>query len=153
VPTALDQIHSQKATMIPGAAREPVLPTMQPTASSQHSKSGSLAPRSWLLRWGRCLKAKLSHNTISNSTHSSDVRAAEYETYVHWCVNSLSFHTALDYVVVRKGLTKDRDFIKELRNKYRVLRGWRWWISLTTCSKISLIKVRLCLSAILSPFF
>ncbi len=151
MPTALAQTHSLNAMMIPSTAREPVLPTMQPTVSPQHSKSGSSAPKSWLLRWRRWLEAKSSHDTISNLTHSSDAHAAKDETYVHWCVNSLSFHTALDYVVVKRGLTKDRDFIKELRNKYRVLRGWRWWISLTTCSKISLIKVRLCMSAILSP--
>jgi hypothetical protein len=39
------------------------------------------------------------------------------------------------------GPRSGREFLKELKQKYRKLRGIRWWFSLTDCAKVRFVKV------------
>ena len=73
----------------------------------------------------------------SNRTNATD--PATSLKYIHWCVDIATQATLLRDICLEK--INGRDFIEELRSSYRKLRGWRWYLSLTTCTEIKFIKV------------
>lgn len=78
------------------------------------------------------------HVCDSNTTDATD--PATPLRYIHWCVDSAAQTTLLRDICLQK--INGKNFIDELRSSYRKLRGWRWYLSLTTCTEIRLIKVR-----------
>lgn len=60
--------------------------------------------------------------------------------HVHWCVDSAPGRTFLHHICIEQ--KKGTDFFDELCRSYKKLRGWRWYLSMTTCTEIRLVKVR-----------
>lgn len=74
--------------------------------------------------------------------NSNITNAADQTTplkYIHWCVDTAMRGTLLQDICLEK--IEGKNFIDELRSSYRKLRGWRWYLSMTTCTEIRLIKV------------
>lgn len=60
--------------------------------------------------------------------------------YVHWCVDSALWRTFLHHICIKK--KEGKDFINKLCKSYKKIHRWRWYLSMTTCTEIKLVKVR-----------
>lgn len=79
-----------------------------------------------------------SRGSEQNATIISD--ATPTLKHIHWCVDSAPQRTFLHHICIEQ--KKGKDFINELCKSYKKLRGWRWYLSMTTCTEIKLVKVR-----------
>lgn len=72
--------------------------------------------------------------------------------WVHWCVDATKTRLYEICVEAQTGAKRGREFIDELIDSYRRLRGIRWWLSLTDCATVKIVKVGE-LQEYLSPSF
>jgi hypothetical protein len=61
--------------------------------------------------------------------------------WVHWCVDATKTRLHEICVEAQIGAKRGREFINELIDSYRRLRGIRWWLSLTDCAAVKVVKV------------
>lgn len=61
--------------------------------------------------------------------------------WVHWCVDATKTRLHEICVEAQTGAKRGREFINELIDSYRRLRGVRWWLSLTDCAAVKVVKV------------
>lgn len=61
--------------------------------------------------------------------------------WVHWCVDATKTRLHEICVEAQTGAKRGREFINELIDSYRRLRGVRWWLSLTDCATVKVVKV------------
>lgn len=61
--------------------------------------------------------------------------------WVHWCVDATKTRLHEICVEAQTGAKRGREFINELIDSYRRLRGIRWWLSLTDCAAVKVVKV------------
>ena len=139
--SALD--YRENISLSPGNPTSPILPFVQPPTSTSNSAEGSPS-----MTWPRKFpKLPYIRSSKANSTNKAQPQPQPtgnfHRLYLYWCVDTLLFRTASDYIVVLKDVTRDNHLINDLRSKYRALRGWRWWISLMTCSGIRFVEVSL----------
>jgi hypothetical protein len=116
---------------------------LPPPATVQNSSSTAWRdqPKSFLrkvCRPGRNTGIKASQQGPQPPPGSSS-GTMEYR-FVHWCVNSRQFEIILNHIHSIKDITKDLDFVHELRKAYRKTRGWRFYLTLNECSGIKLIE-------------
>lgn len=115
--------------------------TSLPRPVTSSLTSGSIWKQ--LLPWLRRTFTSSQSNIITADSKPDKNGPTPKESYVHWCVDSTRYETALNHIPVISKETKDKKLIEELRKKYRKTRGLRYWFSLTTCCKIKLIEVRI----------
>lgn len=60
--------------------------------------------------------------------------------WVHWCVDATKTRLHEICVEAQTGAKRGREFINELIDSYRRLRGIRWWLSLTDCATVKVVK-------------
>ena len=130
------------------AGQPPILPTNNASLTDSTGIRGFRASTSALigkttsnLQQSRTRKESAcpaSQGSEQNSTTVSNPTPTP--KYVHWCVDSAPRRTSLHHICIEK--KKGKDFFDELCKSYKKLRGWRWYLSMTTCTEIRLVKVR-----------
>jgi hypothetical protein len=82
--------------------------------------------------------------TAANRTgYAQSIQGNPVEKYILWCVDGSSNDTILHQICVESTIIpaiRGKDFIQELLDSYKRLRGWRWWLSFTVCTEANLVK-------------
>ena len=124
----------------------PVLPTQNAAPSTSGSSYTFWASASALLEKAiNVLRPRRTGNrytpgvTLGLQQDASIANTAQILKYIHWCVDSAPSRTFLHHVCIER--KEGNEFINDLHNSYRRLRGWRWYLSMTTCAEIRLVRV------------
>ena len=77
-----------------------------------------------------------------DSLSKADVEVDEaLKKWIHWCVDASKTRLHEICVEAPTGAKRGCEFIKELVGSYRKIRGIRWWLSLTDCAAVKVVKV------------
>jgi hypothetical protein len=144
------RIYRQMCTTRPRAVATSTLPTLPTNNSSTASSSGSkglkAATSTLITNISNTLRQRASKNTQPCSSNQTPYRTANNTSNntpspksIHWCVDDAARRTLYHNICIEK--KKGKDFINELCKSYRKLRGWKWFLSMTTCAEIRLVKV------------
>ena len=128
--------------------RPPLLPTQKAAPSNSGKNQGLRASVSTVLKMAfnmlflpllRKTGNKSIFSTVQLQHNPSVIDTPEKLTYLHWCVDSASSKTIVHHICVEQ--KNGKDFLNDLHTSYRKLRGWRWYLSMTTCAEIKLVRV------------
>ncbi len=126
----------------------PILPTnnTSPAGSNSARRVKSSTP-AWISNLSKTLqrrssrKNQQSHTSqVFNQDATAAATAIPPPKSIHWCVGSSRRRTLLHNTCVNQ--KEEREFIDELCNSYRTLRGWKWYLSMTTCIEIKIVRVK-----------
>jgi hypothetical protein len=121
------------------AGNADVLPRhTQPSVSSGGSEGLKAAASTWIADISNGSRQRASKKTRSDAAVGISDSKSSSKT-IHWCVDSAARRTLLHNVCLEEN--KGKDFIKALCKNYRKARGWKWYLSMTTCARIKLVKV------------
>lgn len=126
------------------AGQSPILPTTNTVSNGSTTRREFLALAS-------SIPGNVTNNLRQRFTRSREVPPECHELeesatsprntppkYIHWCVDSAPQRTLLHPICIEK--KKGEDFLDELRKSYRKIRGWRWYLSMTTCAETKLVN-------------
>lgn len=136
------------------AANTPILPTHQPVSSP---RAGVIAASSANPSTGNVTSTRVGSSSSSSSgatlpgTSSSTTMQSHQpsDKYLHWCVDPARVGTKLIELDLKN--VGDEKLVPTLLKAYRMVRGIRGWMSVTTCSGARLIKVNICLGHNILP--
>lgn len=128
--------------------RPPVLPTNNstPTSAENGNWGFNRASRKLIGDMGNVFRRKSSTtNQGQDVSQDSKQRSSAASStvpptkHIHWCVDSATRQIFLKDIYIKP--YNGREFFNELRKSYRKIRGLKWYISMTTCAEIKLVKV------------
>jgi hypothetical protein len=88
-------------------------------------------------------QGSLNITAAGRTAHAPCIQRNPAEKYILWCVDGSSNDTILHQICVESTIIpamRGKDFIQELLDSYKRLRGWRWWLSFTVCTEAKLVK-------------
>lgn len=129
------------------AAQPSTLPTHNTSLPSSSGSGGLRASTSALIgKATRNLQQRFRGNESARSASQGSEQDATIDgnpppdpKYINWCVDSAPSRTFRHSICLEE--KKEKYFIDELYKSYKKLRGWRWYLSMTTCAEIKLVKV------------
>ncbi|KAF8241223.1 hypothetical protein K440DRAFT_646672 [Wilcoxina mikolae CBS 423.85] len=94
---------------------------------------------------GACLphthqQGSISITAAGRTAQTPSVGGNSPEKYIFWCVDGSTNDKILHQICVESTMIparRGKDFIKELLDSYKRLRGWRWWLSFTFFRQIT----------------
>ncbi|KAI9863931.1 MAG: hypothetical protein M1824_005969 [Vezdaea acicularis] len=105
------------------------------------STEASAMPSFWISLRLKSLFGRNSQNPEATQKQVSSVlpegKPSE-PNYLHWCVESKDNDLQMHPICTEE--KEGFNFIRELKRSYRLIRGWKWYLSLTTCGAIKLTK-------------
>jgi hypothetical protein len=114
----------------------------QPSERSGGREGLKAAASTWIANMSNTLRQRISKKTHSSGDSSGVAGVSNSKSSsktIHWCVDSAARRTLLHNVCIEKH--KGKKFIRALSRNYRKARGWKWYLSMTTCTRIKLVKV------------